>query len=573
MNNSRFFRLTASVATLALLANAVAPVSAVAQGAPPPAAPAQPPQTQGDPPARVGRISAATGTVSFRTADDTQWSPASVNYPVSTGNAFWADTNSTARLEIGSSHVVLAPLTELDVNLLDFSGLQATVPQGETYVHLISLAPNETWTVETPRGTVRLTQAGRYGIQIGSTEAPTLVTVLDGSAQIEAPNVSLTVGANETATIEGTDTFNGRVGPAVRDPFLTQQLAAEQPPPPPASVPSGIVTQVAQMPGGTDLYTTGSWAQTPSYGQVWYPPVQQGWVPYREGHWAYVAPWGWTWVDNAPWGFAPFHYGRWVEINNRWAWTPGVVPVTGPAVYTPVYAPALVTFLGAAAGVAAGAAVGAALAGGSIGWIPLGPREPFHPWYPASRGYFQRINVSHVTNINNIRNTTINNVTINTFTNRGAATMVPASVMTGSRPVQAAFHPVPQQQLARLHPIVGQSPLRPVATTSGVTPAVARRLALRPAAPGSVRQVPGPAVQPHGFAVGPNAHPQRPPVPAASGARPVPAAAGAAAVPHPPGQAPGQQEPGQQGPGRQGPGQEGSARRPGETNPRTGPEQ
>ena len=117
-------------------------------------------------------------------------------------------------------------------------------------------------------------------------------------------------------------------------------------------------------------------APAPEYGQVWYPPVSPGWVPYRQGHWAYVAPWGWTWIDDAPWGFAPFHYGRWVQIGGRWAWTPGAVAVAEP----PVYAPALVAFIGIGAGVA----LGAALASGSIGWVPLGPREPFRPWYHAS---------------------------------------------------------------------------------------------------------------------------------------------------------------------------------------------
>src|SRR3546814_9090577 len=36
----------------------------------------------GDPPARVGRLAQMTGTVSFHTADADQWSPASLNYPV-----------------------------------------------------------------------------------------------------------------------------------------------------------------------------------------------------------------------------------------------------------------------------------------------------------------------------------------------------------------------------------------------------------------------------------------------------------------------------------------------------------
>ena len=331
--------------------------------------------------------------------------------------------------------------------------------------------------MQTPRGLVRLGGEGRYDVVVGSTDQPTLVTVVEGSAQIEGPGVSLQIAAGQTATITGADTFEGSVGPEQRDGFLTERLNAERPPPPRASIPP----QVAAMPGGSDLYGQGNWAPAPEYGQVWYPPVSPGWVPYRQGHWAYVAPWGWTWIDDASWGFAPFHYGRWVQIGGRWAWTPGAVAVAEP----PVYAPALVAFIGIGAGVA----LGAALASGSIGWVPLGPREEYHPWYHASNRYIRQVNVNHVTNVTNITR----NVTINNFVNRGAATSVPAAAMMASRPVQGIARPISPQQFAQARPILGQQPLRPSATTAGVTPVVARQLNLPPAA--QSRPAPGPAVR------------------------------------------------------------------------------
>jgi hypothetical protein len=479
--NPRLFRLTATVAMTALLCDAVLPLAAVAQPAPPPLpAPGQgrPDINQGDPPARVGRIAGMTGTVSFHNEGDTDWSAASLNYPVSSGNAFWTEPSANARLEISDSRVVLGGETEFDVTTLDASGLQGVVPQGETYIHLRDLAPNEAWSIQTPRGLVRLSGQGRYGIAVGTTEQPTLITVIDGAAQIDGPGVSLQIAANQTATITGTDTFQGSVGPAVRDAFLTAQLDAERPPPA-AAVP--IPAQVATMAGGSDLVGTGSWSDAPEYGRVWYPPVAATWVPYREGHWAYVAPWGWTWIDDASWGFAPFHYGRWIQIGGRWAWTPGAVVATG----RPVYAPALVTFIGVGAGVA----LGAAIASGSIGWVPLGPREPFRPWYHASPRYVREMNITHVTNINTT------DVRINNYVNRGAATSIPAAAMRDSRPVRDVARPVTAQEFAAARPIMGQQPLRPTAATAGVTPAVARRLDLGPAA-GGVRPAPGPAVRP-----------------------------------------------------------------------------
>jgi hypothetical protein len=475
----RFFRLIAGVALGALLWDSVVPLAAQAQPAPPPLPPAQgqPNQNQGDPPARVGRVAVITGAVSFHNQGDTQWSPASVNYPVSSGNAFWTEPSAEAQLEVGDSRIALAGSSEFDVYALDAAGLQGVAMQGESYLHLRDLAPNEAWSVQTPRGLVRLGGEGRYGVVVGTTDQPTVVTVIDGSAQIEGPGVALQVAAGQSATLTGADSFSGSVGPAVRDGFLSERVNAERPPPAPAGVPA----QVAVMPGGSDLYRVGSWTQAPEYGQVWYPPVSQGWVPYRQGHWAYVSPWGWTWIDDASWGFAPFHYGRWVQIGGRWAWTPGAaVAVSEP----PVYAPALVTFIGIGAGVA----LGAALASGSIGWVPLGPREPYRPWYHASDSYVRRVNVNHVTNITNF-----NNVTINNYVNRGAATSVPSAAMMGSRPVQGVGRPVSSQEFAAARPIFGQQPLRPTAATAGVTPGVARQLHLAPAP--MARPAPGPVLR------------------------------------------------------------------------------
>ncbi len=550
--HSQLFRLSTSVALGALLCNVTLPVAATAQPAPAPPPVAQPDQNQGDPPSRVGRIAGLSGTVSFRTAGDTQWSLASTNYPVASGNAFWTEPSAEANLEVSASRLALAPQTEFDVNTLDPSGLQGVAAQGEIYLHLNDLAPDEVWSVQTPRGQVHLARGGRYGIVVGTTDQPTTVTVLDGAAQIEGPGVSLQIAANETATIDGSDPFQGSVGPAVRDAFLNARLNAERPPPRPA-IAAPVAARVYAMPGGEDLVSSGSWSQAPQYGQVWYPPVSQGWVPYRQGHWAYVAPWGWTWVDNAPWGFAPFHYGRWVQIGDRWGWTPGEVVAAGP----PVYAPALVTFLGIGAGVAVGIGIGAALAGGSVGWVPLGPGEAYHPWYHASDNYVRQVNVTHISNVSNVSNVT----TINNYINRGAATSVPAAVMTGSRPVQTAAQPITPQQFAAARPVYGQQPIRPTATTAGVTPAVARQLNLAPAGVAPPHVAPGPVVRAQ--AAGPAASgaehtPVRPPLIGPHGEQPsaphpaaaaVPGATATPAAPHEPGHPPALVSPGARPPG------------------------
>ena len=496
---NRLFRLTATAAVAGLLLAQVLPQPALAQTPPPPQAGA-PDQQSADPPTRVGRLALVSGTVSFHTQDEAQWNPASPNYPIVEGNAFWTQPNAQASIQVSASTIAMAQETELDVTTLNDTAFQGTLPQGEVYAHVQAASPNETYAVQTPRGLVTLSSPGRYSVAAGDTQTPTLVTVVEGSARITGPGVELDVGANQTATITGTDTFQAQVGPAQRDPFLTAMLAREQPRPPrPQSV--APPPTVAAMPGGDQLAEYGTWSDNSQYGQVWYPQVQSGWVPYRDGRWAYVAPWGWTWVDSAPWGFAPFHYGRWSEIGGRWGWVPGaaVAGYAGP----PVYAPALVTFIGFGAGVAVGAGIGASLARGNVGWFPLGPREAYRPWYRASPTYMRDVNITHVTNVTNI--TTVNrNVTINNFANRSAATVVPASAMTSSRPVSGFAQRVTPAQLAQARPVFDAQPVRPAATTVGVTPAVARQFNFQAPAPGARPVAPGPVIHamPAGVAPG-----------------------------------------------------------------------
>ncbi len=480
--NPRLFRLTATVAIGALLCNAVPPAAWAQSAPPPPAAPDPNPagQNQADPPTRVGRIASQSGAVSFRTSADTQWSPARTNFPVSSGDSFWTEPTARAELQIAASSVALSGQTEFDITNLADSGLQAVAPQGELYLHLVNLAPDEVWSIDTPRGTVRLTKAGRYGIVVGTTDQPTQITVLDGAAEVEGPGVSLKVAANQTATVTGSGPYEGSVGAITRDAFLASRLAAERPP---VQSTASIPAQVAYIPGADDLSGYGQWSQAPDYGDVWYPPVQSDWVPYRDGDWAYVAPWGWTWVDRAPWGFTPSHYGRWAHIGGRWGWVPGEASRGERS----VYAPALVTFLGLSAGVALGAA---AMRHGSVAWVPLGPKEAYHPWYHASPNYVRQINAGHVRDPAALNRP----MEANSFANRAGATSVPASVMMGSRPVRASARSVPEAAFASAHPVIGQQPIGPSATTLGVTPAVARQLNLGASA-GVPRHAPGPVVQ------------------------------------------------------------------------------
>jgi hypothetical protein len=103
----------------------------------------------------------------------------------------------------------------------------------------------------------------------------------------------------------------------------------------------------------------------------------------------YEPYYGWTWVSYESWGWAPYHYGRWFYYRDSWCWWPGPVY----AHYRPIWSPAFVFFVGF--GHRSGFGFG------NIGWFPVGPHDPFYPWY--GRG-FNRVNVVNITNITVINN-------------------------------------------------------------------------------------------------------------------------------------------------------------------------
>ncbi len=466
------------------------PIAAFAQPAPPPGQPMGVPDAQGsggDPPALAGRLTDLQGTVSYHPAGADQWSPASQNFPVTSGNAYWTEPQASATIEIGDDQIVMDGGTELDVTTLDQSQFVASSPQGAIFLGLRDLPDGQALTVTTPRGAVQITQPGAYEIVAGDTNDPTSVTVVNGAAHITGAGVDLNVTAQQTATIAGADTFQGSVGAMAQDQFLSAQLQHFQPPRPAQAPPPQVAQQVRYMTGGSSLAQYGSWSENSSYGQVWYPSnVGADWAPYRNGHWAYVQPWGWNWVDDEPWGFAPFHYGRWINDGGRWGWVAGGGDAYGGGY--PVYAPALVSFVGFEPGVLGGVGFGLGVGFGvgvGVGWFPLGYREAYVPWYHASDAYFRGVNRYSVRDYRNLSINNYRNITINNYHNARFATVAPGGAFASGARLDRIARPLPAGALARARPVVGRLPVAPTAHTPGLSRAVAASyhvpLAARPA--------------------------------------------------------------------------------------------
>lgn len=75
----------------------------VAAQEPPPQDQVQPQGPAQDPPGRVGRLSYSVGSVSFQPGGEGDWVQAVANRPLTTGDNLWADKDSRAELQTGST--------------------------------------------------------------------------------------------------------------------------------------------------------------------------------------------------------------------------------------------------------------------------------------------------------------------------------------------------------------------------------------------------------------------------------------------------------------------------------------
>ena len=329
-----------------------------------------------DPPGRVARLSAREGggRLSFQPSGDTaasSWSDVGINYILTSGDRLYADRDSRAELQVGDCTVRLGAATDLTIANLTDDFFQLTMSAGTLRVTVYDLSHGDSIEVDTPNGAFLLRRAGAYRIAVSEADNTTTISVDSGMADVVAGEVLQSVQGGAALQLEGTDPIRlASVAPPVADDF--DRWSAGRDAPLAESVSARYVGR--EVPGYDELDRAGRWETAAEYGPVWYPTVVTAdWAPYRTGHWAWIDPWGWTWVDDASWGYAPFHYGRWVYWHDRWAWAPGRFEER------PCYAPALVVFV----------SVGS---GGDQGWFPLGPGEPYHPWYHHGVEYRRRVN-------------------------------------------------------------------------------------------------------------------------------------------------------------------------------------
>lgn len=343
------------------------------------ALPASQSRAQADPPMQAGRLSYVSGSVSVQPVGIDDWGQADVNLPLGPGDRLFTDVDGRAEIEIGRTFIRLAPNTDLSVVDVNPSGISIGVAQGSVLVRTLGLWPGQSVHVNTPSGSATLNQPGQLRADVFPDQQAALFTNFGIDAEVTgAGGLDMDLPQRQSLELVGSNPVIPQwLEPGPLDDFDVWSGQRDSQ----ISMAASWRYVSPEVPGAEELDSSGSWMPGTPYGAIWFPNVQPGWAPYHYGHWVNHAPWGPVWVEDESWGYAPFHYGRWVSFQGRWGWVPG------PREGHPVWSPALVVFAG---GIQVGGVAVSA-------WFPLGPGEPYRPWYPSSPRYVDQVNISNMT--------------------------------------------------------------------------------------------------------------------------------------------------------------------------------
>jgi hypothetical protein len=341
---------------------------AYAQGEPQPAQPA----AQEKPPS-VARISMIRGDVSIQRGDSGDWVASSVNTPVMAGDKISTGKSALAELQLDYANILrLSEQSAANVTGLDSTHIQVQLAQGLGFYSVFKGAEGGA-EIDTPNVAVHPGAESEIRVQVNSPTETVVVarkggadiTTSQGSAQVSKGQMITIRGASADALYQIADTPSKDSWDRLNEDRDNKIQSAQS--------WAHVDTYYA---GAADLDGYGRWVYVPDYDWVWTPTVPPDWAPYSAGNWVWEPYYGWTWVSYEPWGWAPYHYGRWFSWNNSWAWWPGPISPW----YRPIWAPAYVSFFGFGAG-RFGFSFGFGFGFGSIGWLPIGPCDPFFPWY------------------------------------------------------------------------------------------------------------------------------------------------------------------------------------------------
>ncbi|GAC1497183.1 MAG: hypothetical protein NVS1B2_18710 [Vulcanimicrobiaceae bacterium] len=315
----------------------------------------------------VARVAVIHGNVDLVRADTGDTVAATVNAPVAVGDDLITHVGARAEIELDYGSLVrVASNSQLRFTRLDRNDHVAQLALGSVELRVFRKAGLGV-RVESPQSTLRPARIGRYRITVDKDGATDFAARV-GVATVTSESGRQTLESGQTTTVTGSFTAPELHDVAAYEPDDFDRWADARDDALARAREAAYLD--ADLVGAADLDAYGRWLQDARYGRVWSPDVATGWTPYRDGRFVWQPYYGWTWVAAEPWGWAPYHYGNWFYGTNGWCWYPAP-PFGAPYIYRP----AVVAFF------SFGGSSGVRLGITNVGWIPLGPFEPFSPWY------------------------------------------------------------------------------------------------------------------------------------------------------------------------------------------------
>ncbi len=167
---------------------------------------------EGDPPNRVARLSYMEGAVSFEPSGENDWSQATLNYPLTTGDRLWTDNGARAELETGNVAMRMSQQTDLTTTNLSDQLIQLGLAQGSLRVRVYDLRPDHSIEVDTANAAITIYQAGSYRVDTYPDQNMTLVTVDSGQVQVTGNDINQNVGSGQALQLTGSNPVQTQLG-------------------------------------------------------------------------------------------------------------------------------------------------------------------------------------------------------------------------------------------------------------------------------------------------------------------------------------------------------------------------
>lgn len=288
---------------------------------------------------RAARLSFLQGSVTVDHVDNTGSDPAQINMPLAQGVRVATGQDGEAEIEFEDGSVVrLTPNSSLELTALtaDVNGdltTDVTLGNGLMYAELRAAAK---FVFSVDAGGVRVSPVSDATFRVTMDRPPAVVSVLDGTAQVESGDSA--AGEGYRTNVNAGETLTGDAADAGRY-SLTKEVAENSWDKWNSDRDAAAVSEAANQTavrndysgeagyGWSDLDANGSWYDVPGEGEVWQPNVAMdpGFDPYGYGSWVWYPGRGYVWASGYAWGWTPFRCGNWSYWDDfGWGWQPGI---------------------------------------------------------------------------------------------------------------------------------------------------------------------------------------------------------------------------------------------------------